>query len=868
MKKCIIGVIIFCFVFSGNFLLAKDIKLNKSPDDTLITDLVIDLLYSPYAIKTNFNKDLPSWVRPKVDYPMIVDNQLGVYAGGIGISFNRGPDGVVDLWNISGKHIGDDNFHINGSYRGNNLPVLQFSIFQKVGQNSIALALGKKPQDDSLKSWQWYDQDKGEYFGSFPFALWRYQSESLKCPIKLLQYSPFIPNNDISATPCVLYFFVVNNPYNVNAQVSFMLTAPNMIGWEIEPVAKNNPYDRRYKFNKINKNNCNRFFHKDKIIGVVCDNKNIKQTPPLAGQMAIATIRDKDVVISHKINFDPQADGQEIWQEFSKDGTLKDDKNYFITKNGKGTAAGLCVKVNLGPKKSKVIPFAIAFDWPFSVVGENIIPNKYTAKYSQSGRNAFAIASDALNNYPLWIKDTLAWQESIFKLDIPTQLKTAAVNEAYFLLASGPIWNKDNDLLALLEGIDFANYETIDVSLFSWLKPKLFPKQDSNTLAYIASLIPYQDNREIAYQNPAYPQHKLALGKGLGFNPGNYSNWWPAPRKVKGAVLHDIGCELNNSQEKLNNPQEKIEVTFKWQNTNYWKDLPATFIIQFYRAYKLNGQDKAYLSKNWPYLVELLDFLQSLDTDNDGLPNHGGYPDQTFDTWRMLGNSSYTGGLTQVAYQIAAIIASKLDKKEEALAYKKKAKLARRSLDKLWNGKYYNIFDGQVPQDMAQILTPEYREKLEARAQDIMAGQILGQLYAKLLELEPVFPSKKVSQTLETIYQNNFKQFRNATIGVVNGLTKTGQPIGSEQADEVWIGVNQALVALMVLEGRSKEAKEIFSALYNCTWQGGYQWRIPEALDADRQFRASTYMRAGSVLAIVEAYNILAKKRDQTTKAK
>jgi hypothetical protein len=124
----------------------------------------------------------------------------------------------------------------------------------------------------------------------------------------------------------------------------------------------------------------------------------------------------------------------------------------------------------------------------------------------------------------------------------------------------------------------------------------------------------------------------------------------------------------------------------------------------------------------------------------------------------------------------------------------------------------------------------------------------------------PVITDAQIRSHLEKVFQNNFQQFRGGGIGVVNG-TWGGQPItnleGDIQGEEIWIGSQRAVAALMIRVGMKQEATQILEADFKNTWQGGFQGRTPEALSVDKQgeilFRFATYMRAGAIWSVYEA---------------
>lgn len=67
-----------------------------------------------------------------------------------------------------------------------------------------------------------------------------------------------------------------------------------------------------------------------------------------------------------------------------------------------------------------------------------------------------------------------------------------------------------------------------------------------------------------------------------------------------------------------------------------WKDLNLKFVLQCYRDF-VYIKDKNYLADMWPRIKLLMDNCLKWDTDNDGMIENSGFPDQTYDCWTMNG---------------------------------------------------------------------------------------------------------------------------------------------------------------------------------------------------------------------------------------
>ena len=67
-----------------------------------------------------------------------------------------------------------------------------------------------------------------------------------------------------------------------------------------------------------------------------------------------------------------------------------------------------------------------------------------------------------------------------------------------------------------------------------------------------------------------------------------------------------------------------------------WKDLNLKFVLQCYRDYVYINDD-GYLQDMWPQVKLIMNYCLKWDSDNDGMIENGGFPDQTYDAWTMSG---------------------------------------------------------------------------------------------------------------------------------------------------------------------------------------------------------------------------------------
>jgi non-lysosomal glucosylceramidase len=323
-----------------------------------------------------------------------------------------------------------------------------------------------------------------------------------------------------------------------------------------------------------------------------------------------------------------------------------------------------------------------------------------------------------------------------------------------------------------------------------------------------------------------------------------------AIRKEVGATPHDLGAANEHPWVQTNYTS--------YQDCNLWKDLPCDFVLQVYRDFLLTGgEDLEFLQECWGSVVQAIAYLKTFDKDGDDIPENGGAPDQTFDDWRLRGISAYCGGLWLAALEAAIAIGDRLkdapagwngsnshqnvpEPAEVLPQYRLWLERAKPLYqDTLWNGQYYRL-DSESGSDV------------------VMADQLCGQFYAQLLGLEDIVPRNCTMLALKTVYESCFVQFngdRAVPIGAANGVMPDGSPEDPNATHplEVWTGINFGIGAFLVLMGMEKEALAMAEAVVRQIYEGGLQFRTPEAITGDRTFRAGHYLRAMAIWGLYGA---------------
>ncbi|HET7472007.1 MAG TPA: GH116 family glycosyl hydrolase, partial [Candidatus Limnocylindrales bacterium] len=557
-------------------------------------------------------------------------------------------------------------------------------------------------------------------------------------------------------------------------------------------------------------------------VGVVLGDPGEAAPTGLRGTFAIAAAADDGLELSAAAWFDPVAD-TELWTDFAADGRLEAGPGTAAAGSRAGGAA-IAATMALAPGERRSIRFAIAWDLPIvEFGGGRRWWKRYTRSWGRTGQRAGDLARYALAEAPAWRRAIESWQAPY--LTDPTRpdwYVMALFNELYFLVDGGTFWEAgevgepepdpdDPGRFALLECVDYPFYDTVDVDFYaSFALLELFPALELRGIRDLLAAIPVDDPSVVTIEASSVR----------------------ATRKLGGTVPHDIG---GPDEDPFVRPNR-----YRFQDVNGWKDLGPKFVLQAWRdAVAAGGTTGDDLIRDaWPTVVDVMTRLAAFDRDGDGLPEHDGLPDQTYDTWPMRGPSAYGGSLWLAAVAATEAMAGRLGLREEARTWAATFERAQIAFDRrLWRRDHYAYDGGDGPS-----------------SDSVMADQLAGQWYADATGLGDLLPRDRVEEALRTIHRLNVGAHAGGVMGPVNGMHPDGTvDRSSEQSAEVWVGTAYALAAFMIGRGLVDEGWDTARGVVRTTYERGLWFRTPEAYDADGNFRASIYLRPLAIWAIEEA---------------
>jgi non-lysosomal glucosylceramidase len=768
--------------------------------------------------------------------------------GGIGAgAFERTISGNFRYWFLKLGWMMDDTVWAN-----------QFHVYLKKKDNTIVqtLSTDEAPREE-LKTWNWnYPVGMGSYFALFPKSGFSYEKNSdFPAKLAVTQYSPVIPHNYRETSyPVAIFKWIAENPSDEPVEVSIMLTWQNIVGWQARTKILAIPTG--FVWDRNSRGNFNQFVQEGTKRGIVFrkNGKDLRAGNDMFGTMCVAAEElPGQINVFYHTDFDPLGTGLEVWQPFSQDGTLRDSQNSRIAGKDEATAGAIAVKVMLTPGERVEFPIVVAWDLPYAEFDKGVkYRKKYTEYFDNSGENAFAIACEALDKYEEWEKSIDDWQNTIIQdASQPDWFKQALFNELY-ILAETSVWDASTNLHTYLESIDYLMYGTFDVDAYSsWHLLKLWPELESGNMLFFAKTVDWEDP---TYKRYIYPDVMP------GEVPEDKMFYYWNTNKVYGMIPHDIGSPRLRPWIVLN--------AFDWQNGNVWKDLNPKFPLRAYRDFLYSKEkDYDFLRRMFRTSVIALETLEKRFGDSEShIPLNEGIPDQTYDTWKMKGESAFVSILWLAALKttmkmgqdlvnmgISEVDLRRIQKTVQK--YNDWFDKGRSALKKLWNKEgYFNI---------------------DAYTDDIMTDQLFGLWYTKILGIEDeedlrIIPLEQAKKSLQTVYEKNVLGFGDGLMGAVNGRDAQGQQLFSQQGDEVWVGTTFAFASNCILHGLLKEGMHAAYGVYHMVYSPfgqGYFFKTPEAYNnpeegvwnkpetkyGEKLFRAMKYMRPGAIWAVYEA---------------
>jgi len=407
----------------------------------------------------------------------------------------------------------------------------------------------------------------------------------------------------------------------------------------------------------------------------------------------------------------------------------------------------LASSVTLKPGESVEVRFTLGWFFPNHVAGTTEIGHQYANWFN----NAAEVNQFLNANYARHRAATEQFARTLLDTSLGTPLAFVWSSQLGTLVKN--TWWSKAGLFAVWEGLGCCGLSTTDVDFDgSSSLVALFPELKLGQMKHI-----------IKFQNE------------LGQVPHNYANTFDR-------VDHDFGRVDMNSQ----------------------------FVMMACRDYFWTG-DRDYLVELYPHLVKAMDYMSSVDSDGDGLPDQN-TSFQTYDQWGMRGTPSYISSLWIGALKAAVRLARDLGKTEDAQRWQATLDKGSASFDRLlFNGEYYSLWvDGALRDEIC------------------MTDQISGEWFSHLLGLPTTISEANLATATASIVKYNYSP----EIGVANATAPKGgrdvAAVTNLQAGGVWSGIEFAFASYLMDHGRYADGAGVAAAVYRRYLRAGMPWNHVE----------------------------------------
>ncbi|CAH1646576.1 unnamed protein product [Spodoptera littoralis] len=556
--------------------------------------------YLKYYIGKRFNKK-----KPIMDYIHMISAQrkYGCPIGGIGGgTIGRGFKGEFCRFQL-----------YPGIYEYVSVPECQFIVNIRNGNNETifqsVLSTNNKPRK-APHSWEWnLNGADCEYTALYPRAWTTYDLTKYGIKLVCRQISPVIPHNyKDSSLPCAVFVFTAINVTKEKRDVSISFTWTEVLGGSHKKKALAKLDLERYS--------------EEFTCGVTLEQK-IADTPctfTIAKKKA-----ENETIHEGYCLWNAAKTSEYVWECLKKNGTLLPDpsltppppkvpdrektkeekeaeKKEKQKKIYKCDSVALSSVISLEPRATGSTEFCLVWDMPVIKYKKDKKVNRrfYTKYFGSDGIAGASIAAYALRNYRNWEKLLAEWQDPILNnSNIPDWLKSALMNELYYVADGGTIWfdvhdeYTENDprhefgVFGYLEGHEYRMYNTYDVHFYaSFAIAQLWPNLQV-VLQYM-----YRDTIELETEKC---RPNLYDGKSVKF-------------KIKESIPHDLGDPEDEPFANIN--------AYNVHDVSDWKDLNLKFILQVIRDYRLlRGHNAPFGNERYRNMAYIDDVKEGTEDD-------------------------------------------------------------------------------------------------------------------------------------------------------------------------------------------------------------------------------------------------------------
>jgi uncharacterized protein (DUF608 family) len=686
------------------------------------------------------------------------------------------PLGGIGTGNISLGARGDlrDWEIFNSSNKGNSLPNTLFAIWCQSGESSPVCKVLEGPiqppypLSHGFHPWTASGLPRCQdtvFKAEYPFAQIKFIEPDLPVEIKLEAFTPLVPlHPDESGLPCAILTFTAQN-------TSPEVVSLTIAGSLINPVGQI-AYDQ---YGNISTGglgqNVNELRLEDDFHGIFLHSEKYSSADLLYGNLSLVTTYPTITSRRAWLRGAWYDFLRDFWDDFSTDGRLDDPGYETPSPSGQTDTATLGVYDTLKPGETQAYRFILTWYFPNRPKSWKSPTNPHVSQlirnhYALYFNSSWAVARHLIENMDHLEGMTRKFHESLFSSTLPESVLGALSANIVPIRSNTCFWHEDGRFYGY-EGC-FDTHGCCDGScthVWSY----------AQTAAFLFPSLERQ-MRETEFVLETEADGYMSFRTYKTFSEQFVWSW--GDQKPEAAVDGQMGS-----------------------------------ILRVLREWQLS-RDRAWLERVWPGVKRALFYArQHWDTDGDGVLDgrqHNTY-DIEFYGPNPLCSIYYLAGLRAV--EELAKVMDEPDLADEChAAFIDSSKKVDAML---WNGEYFS----QILQDVNQY---KYQH-----GEGCLSDQLLGQLYARILDLGDLLDVEHIRSAARSIHHYNFKSTlrdhvncqRTYALNDEAGLILCTWPRGGRPrqpfvySDEVWTGIEYQVAAGLIYEGLVDEGLEIVRAV-------------------------------------------------------
>jgi uncharacterized protein (DUF608 family) len=271
--------------------------------------------------------------------------------------------------------------------------------------------------------------------------------------------------------------------------------------------------------------------------------------------------------------------------------------------------------------------------------------------------------------------------------------------------------------------------------------------------------------------------------------------------------------ELDHHQQKNGGIHHRVEVPRDHPRKQHIPvaDGQCGAVLKAYREH-MQSSGRRFLDEHWPMVKKAMDFaIQEWDADGDGVMDKPQF--NTYDRV-IYGQNTFVSSLYLAALRAAEEMAKFSRDEEAAKRYRELFESGSRKIAE-------TLFDGEYYLQEADNFNLGY-------GPGCWSDQVVGQWWARVLNLGDILPNEQVQSALKAIFKYNFlwtqegfqgtQRFQQFADGKDKGLLCGSWPKGGRPEDpilyrdEIWTGVEYQVAAHKIYEGQVLEGLAIVKA--------------------------------------------------------